>query len=130
MIRLNETIEELDDVSLFADFLFKTKAKNLLEKKGPYTIFLPTNEATKITLSFLRSLELDALQEVVMSHIVIGFYRLNDLKKIDEVENIRNSHLLISYNEHIYIGGVAITDGDFISENGICHFINAVMIPS
>jgi len=107
---------------------------------GPYTLFGPINSAfSRLPADKLDSLlkpenkaELTAL---LKNHVVAGRLTKEDLLKLkegDELTTLAGTKLKIGalVRGTPAIGGASVTSADILTDNGVIHIINAVLVPS
>jgi uncharacterized surface protein with fasciclin (FAS1) repeats len=122
---------------------FKTLAKALqaadlvdtLKRKGPYTVFAPTDEAfAKLPAStledLLKSENKAKLKRILTYHVVPGRVSASEVAKLRSATAVSGDTIDITAN-----GGVVMVDNarvvktDVGASNGIIHVIDAVILP-
>ncbi len=122
---------------------------DVLQTKGPFTVFAPVNAAfgmlpagTVDTL--LKPENKDALTGVLTYHVVAGKLTFNDLKKAikkgkgeAQLKTVAGGMLMVTLNGPTNIiikdekGGMAnITIYDVLQSNGVIHSIDRVLLPN
>jgi len=104
----------------------------VLSKKGPFTVFAPTDEAfNKLPDGALDALLKDSakLKAVLNFHVITGHVSAKDMKT-GEVMTLQGSPLtaVVSSSE-VKINGARMKGADMIATNGIVHAIDAVIMP-
>lgn len=114
------------------------KAAGLVETlsgAGPFTVFAPTNAAfdklPKGTVEGLLAPEKkDDLAKVLTFHVVSGAVKAADLKDGQKVKTVQGQELTVSIKDGVVkINGATVTTADAISNNGVTHVIDAVLLP-
>lgn len=106
-----------------------------LSGKGPFTVFAPTNAAfdklPKGTLDGLLKPEKKAeLAGVLTYHVVAGAVKAADLKDGQMVKTVNGKELKVTIKDgKVSIGGANVTGADMMSDNGVVHVIDAVLLP-
>lgn len=110
-----------------------------LKGDGPFTVFVPSNEAFERLPSgeFHRLLttEKDKLKEVLLAHVIPGRVRMADLKKHMEVKSVGGP--LLEVDHHFITGtkvGTArhmahVRNSDIETTNGVIHIVDTVIMP-
>lgn len=131
---VENAIESKDHTTLVA----AVKAAGLAETlsgKGPFTVFAPTNEAfDKLpagTVAKLLKPEMKKdLAGVLTYHVVAGNYKAADLKDGLELTTVQGQKIKFSKKDgQWYVNDSKITITDAVSNNGVTHVIDAVLMP-
>jgi len=107
--------------------------RETLETPGPFTIFAPTDEAFAKLPETLDSLlqDIPKLKKIVTYHVVFGDVRSDDLLQINEAETMEGSVLAIeSADGTIKINNAPVLKTDILTDNGVIHTIDAVLMPA
>jgi uncharacterized surface protein with fasciclin (FAS1) repeats len=130
---LNNAFSTLDQALKAAMVNYK-----VLDERGPYTIFAPTNEAFAQlppgTLNSLLAPENRAqLTEILRYHIIPAEIDTLSLEPGDVIqrETLAGQTLTIRMlnNYEVTVNGVKVTTSDIPVTNGVIHTINQVLIP-
>lgn len=111
-----------------------------LEGDGPFTVFVPSNDAFERLPSgefhdLLKPENKDALRQLLLNHVIPGHFRMADLKKHMEVKAVGGTMLDVTYH---FITGVKVgtskhmahvQNSDVEATNGVIHVINSVIKP-
>jgi uncharacterized surface protein with fasciclin (FAS1) repeats len=122
---------------------FKTLAKALkaadlvtvLKGKGPFTVFAPTDAAfakvPKATLESLLKPENKAkLVKVLTYHVVPGKVLSKDIKS-GPVKTVEGSSVELKVEDgKVEVDKAYVTKADIVTDNGVIHVIDAVLLPS
>jgi uncharacterized surface protein with fasciclin (FAS1) repeats len=105
---------------------------DILNGKGPYTIFAPTDEAfKKLPVGALDALLKDTakLKGVLSYHVVPGHIMAQDFKS-GEVMTLQGSPLtaVVSASD-VQVNGAHVKQRDIRASNGVIHVIDVVTMP-
>lgn len=133
MKNIIETLEDSEDLSVFLDLIRIAGMEPMLRERGPFTVFVPTNEAfsrvRKERMDEIRH-DADKLLLIVSYHVVPGQLTSEDLKSITAVRSSLGTDLIIrSSDQGITVNSVPIVEADAFCTNGICHAINSALVP-
>lgn len=113
--------------------LKKAHLAQVLEGKGPFTVFAPTNKAfdalPKGTLKKLLN-NPKQLKKVLLYHVVSGDIKSNMIKP-GKVRTVEGQKITLSINSHseVMVNNATVTSADIDASNGVIHVINKVLIP-
>ncbi len=100
---------------------------------GSYTVFAPTDDAfAQLSEGTLESLlqDIPKLKRIVAYHVVFGDVRSDDLAQIAEAPTVEGSVLAIeSADGKIKVNDANVLKTDILTDNGVIHVIDAVLIP-
>ena len=135
---------DIVDTAMSSD-MFKTlvtaiKAAGLvdaLKAPGPFTVFAPTDEAfEKLPKGALDMLLKDTakLKDVLMFHVAEGKMMAADLSKHEYLQALNGRELKIDaktwhLHRNMKVNGANIIKPDIMVDNGVCHAIDAVLMP-
>jgi uncharacterized surface protein with fasciclin (FAS1) repeats len=108
-----------------------------LKGPGPFTVFAPTDEAfAKLPKGSLDMLLKDTakLKDVLTFHVAEGKMTAADLAKHEYLQALNGGELRIDaktwhLHKNIKVNGANIIKPDLIVDNGVCHAIDAVLMP-
>jgi uncharacterized surface protein with fasciclin (FAS1) repeats len=119
----------------FSTFAAGIKAAGLTDKlagKGPFTVFVPTEEAfKKLPAGALDALLKDSakLKAVLNYHIIVGHVMAREMKSGD-VMTLQGSALTAAVSgSDVQVNGAHVRRADMVATNGIIHEIDAVIMP-
>ena len=104
-----------------------------LAKKGPFTVFAPTDEAfAKIPVEQLAALlaDKDALTKVLTYHVVPGTVSSSAVTKLNSAKTVQGGPLSIDASDGVKINGANVVKADIEASNGIIHVIDSVILPN
>ena len=102
---------------------------------GPYTMFVPTNDAfAELNLEYYFASENKAeLQSVLLYHVIAGQVLSLELCPTDgfiKVETIHGDSVTVQYNVRpVMINDANVTSEDIYTPNGVIHVIDKVLVP-
>jgi uncharacterized surface protein with fasciclin (FAS1) repeats len=133
MANLLETAAQLGSFGTLLNAIESTEVSEMLSSPGPFTILAPTDEAfnslSSETLATLKE-HPAKLKQVVLYHVLYGDVRSDDLAQIDEAPTVEGSIVAVEQGEQIKVNDISITKTDVLTENGVIHYLNGVLIPS
>lgn len=132
-----DIVETADNAGKFKTLLqvaLATELVDILKSPGPYTVFAPTDEAfallPKGTLDSLLLNDLPKLKRILTYHVAFGDVRAEDLMQIEEVETFEGSILAVDTSDGIKVNDANVITADILTDNGVIHIIDAVLIPT
>ncbi|MBD2772432.1 fasciclin domain-containing protein [Iningainema tapete] len=130
-------VETARNAGKFNTLVKAVEAANLVEtltSPGPYTVFAPTDDAfAKLPEGTLDSLlqDIPKLEKILTYHVAFGDVRSDDLSEIDEAPTVEGSVLAIeSANGKFKVNDANVVQTDILTENGVIHVIDAVLMPA
>ncbi|MDZ8050170.1 MAG: fasciclin domain-containing protein [Aulosira sp. ZfuVER01] len=106
----------------------------VLKRPGSLTVFAPTDDAfAKLPEGSLDSLlqDIPKLKKIVTYHVASGDVRSDDLIQIKEAETLEGSILAIeSANGAIKVNDANVIQTDILTDNGVIHVIDTVLVPA
>jgi len=133
-VDLLETIDSVDKFSTFAEMLKTTRAKEILKGSGPFTIFVPTNDAfckvpdAKMN-GWLSEDGQTTLRNVLLYHIVPGKLFAAGLERADTVEAMSGQQVRFTDKGALRINASGIQARNLEATNGMVHAIDTVLTP-
>ena len=110
-----------------------TELVEILKSPGPYTVFAPTDEAfnnlPEGTLDALLQ-DIPKLKRIVLYHVAFGDVRAEDLMQIEEAATVEGSIVAIESGEGIKVNDANVLKTDILTDNGVIHVIDGVLIPT
>jgi uncharacterized surface protein with fasciclin (FAS1) repeats len=105
---------------------------DILSRKGPYTVFAPTDEAfKKLPAGAVDALLKDSakLKAVLNYHMIAGHFTTRDMKSGD-VTTLQGSPLsAVVSSSDVHVNGAHVKGADLVATNGVIHAIDAVIMP-
>lgn len=104
-----------------------------LKGAGPFTVFAPTDEAfAKLPAGTVENLlkNPDKLKQILLYHVVSGKVMAADVVKIKKAKTVEGSEAKVSVNGgKVMIDGANVVKTDIVTDNGVIHVIDAVILP-
>ena len=133
MADLVETTEQAGFKTL-ARVIAAAELGEILKAPGPYTVFAPTDEAFgKLPDGTLDALleDIPKLKRIVSYHVTFGDVRAEDLMEIAEAETVEGSIVAIESSDGtIKVNDAQVLQSDILTDNGVIHVIDTVLIPA
>lgn len=133
-VQAKDIVDTAVSAGNFSTLVSAIKAAGLvdtLKGKGPFTVFAPTDEAfAKIPKANLDALLADKakLSGVLTYHVVPGRVMAKDVKA-GSVKTVQGSALTISTKDGVMVDGAKAIKTDIVTDNGVIHVIDAVVMP-
>jgi len=133
MADILETAVNAGNFSTLVKAVEATELVEILKSPGPYTVFAPTDEAfAALPEGTLESLlqDIPKLKRIVAYHVAFGDVRAEDLMQIEEAETVEGSIVAIESSDNtIKVNDANVVKSDVLTDNGVIHVIDAVLIP-
>jgi uncharacterized surface protein with fasciclin (FAS1) repeats len=137
---LADIVDTAISSGLFNTLVTAVKAAGLvdtLKSPGPFTVFAPTDEAfAKVPKDTLDALLKDTakLRTVLTYHVVEGKLMSAELAQHETVTAVSGGELKIDnkrwhMHRNMKVNGANIIKPDLVVDNGVCHAIDAVLMP-
>lgn len=132
-----DLVETAINAGNFNTLVKAAEATNLIEvlkSPGSFTLFAPTDEAfANLPEGTLESLlqDIPKLKKIVAYHVASGDVRSDDLVQINEAPTLEGSIVAIeSAGGKIKVNNANILKTDILTDNGVIHIIDAVLMPA
>jgi uncharacterized surface protein with fasciclin (FAS1) repeats len=134
MANLLETAVKAGNFNTLLKAVKATKLdEEILNTPGSYTLFAPTDEAfAKLPKGTIEALlqDIPKLKKIVAYHVSFGDVRSDDLAQIDEAPTVEGSVLAIeSADGKIKVNDANVVKTDILTDNGVIHVIDQVLMP-
>jgi uncharacterized surface protein with fasciclin (FAS1) repeats len=129
-----ENITANPELATMASLIRQANIVEDLNATGPYTVFAPSNDAFKSlpegTLKDLMKAEnRQQLKTLLNSHVVPGKVTAAQLQDGSSLKTVGGAELKVTkQNNSIRVNGAEVTEGDAMSQNGVIHVIDQVMM--
>lgn len=106
-----------------------------LKGQGPFTVFAPTDEAfAKLPAGtvddLLKPENKDKLVAVLTYHVVPGKVMAADVTgKETKAKTVQGSEVTINGTNGVMVDGAKVIKADIVTDNGVIHVIDAVILP-
>jgi uncharacterized surface protein with fasciclin (FAS1) repeats len=130
-----ELIAQSENHTVLTSALEASGLDEILKGEGPFTVFAPTDAAFEaLPGGFLDSIMADpegALLNILQYHIAEDYLISAEMQHGQLIPTLNGFYSIVSMDtlENIFIGPSLITTADQIAENGVVHFMDAVLIP-
>lgn len=109
---------------------------DVLQQKGPYTVFAPTDEAfaklpTDTVEELLKPENREKLQAILTYHVIPGKVLATDVVSRDDAATVNGKSIRfsVSENDAVKVNEAAIVKTDILCSNGVIHVIDRVLLP-
>ena len=127
-----EIAQSSGDFSTLVKAIVAANLVSVLEGKGPFTVFAPTNEAfSKLPPGTLESVLNDKakLSAILTYHVVPGKVLASDVKTM-KAKTVNGKDLDIKVNgSNVTVNGAKVVKTDIVGSNGVIHVIDTVLLP-
>ncbi len=106
-----------------------------LKGAGPFTVFAPTDEAfAKLPAGTVENLlkpeNKDQLVAILTYHVVPGKVMSTDIAGKDtKAKTVQGGELDINATSGVKVNGATVTQADIVTDNGVIHVIDTVILP-
>jgi uncharacterized surface protein with fasciclin (FAS1) repeats len=119
----------------FKTLVTAVKAAGLVETlsgKGPFTVFAPTDDAfAKLPAGTVEGLlkDIPKLKSVLTYHVVAGKVTAADVMKLATAKTVQGQNVSIDTKAGVKIEGANVVKADVMTDNGVIHVIDQVILP-
>jgi uncharacterized surface protein with fasciclin (FAS1) repeats len=133
MPNLVETANELGQFKTLITLVESADLLDLLQSPGPYTVFAPTDDAfaalpANTIASWME--DIPKLKKILAYHVLNGDVRTDNLDELASAETVEGSLVGVDTSEGIQINDAKVLSADRLTDNGVIHTIDKVLIPS
>ena len=105
-----------------------------LSGDGPFTVFAPTDAAFDAlpegTVDALLMDPMGDLTDILLYHVLAGDVRSSDLTDGQMATTINGKDVTVTINNNgVFINDAQVTVADIVTDNGVVHVIDAVLLP-
>lgn len=131
-------VETAVDAGSFSTLVAAVQAADLagtLSGPGPFTVFAPTDEAFAqlppgTVEDLLKPENKEQLVAILTYHVIPGAVTSSALAgKQLSATTVQGSDLAIDATEGVTVQGATVTQADIITDNGVIHVIDRVLLP-
>lgn len=127
-----QTLADKNFVTL-VDLLNVSGLEQTLAEDGMYTVFAPTDKAfAELPDDVVPALKNNTqeLKKVLTYHVSGKVLMKKDLEKMTAIKTLEGGELTVNVTANgIQVGGANITEADILTNNGVIHQIDKVLIP-
>jgi uncharacterized surface protein with fasciclin (FAS1) repeats len=130
MKSITETVLSDDSLKTFANALKSLDLAETLKDSGPYTLFVPDDEAfAKVNLSEMLN-DTKKLKETLTYHVLEGKHMASDVATMEHAHTMNVKALTVRVKDgEILIDNGKVVKTDIECTNGVIHVVNAVFLP-
>jgi uncharacterized surface protein with fasciclin (FAS1) repeats len=136
-LRAADIVDTAVSAGSFNTLVAAVKAAGLvgaLKGPGPPTVFAPTDEAfAKLPAGTVENLlkpeNKAKLQAVLTYHVVKGKVMAADAAKLTSAPTLQGSAIAIKADKGVKINNANVVKADIVTDNGVIHVIDAVILP-
>lgn len=120
--------------SMFVSALRAADLVSVLQGPGPFTVFIPTNDAfAKLPNGKLQELlkpeNKDKLRAILLYHVVPGNVLLSNAKTMTaKTQNGKDLNVVVNGNT-VKINNASVTKAAIVGSNGVIYVIDTVLMP-
>ena len=104
-----------------------------LSGKGPFTVFAPTDAAfAKLPAGTVEALlqDIPKLTSILSYHVVPSKVMAADLKDGMSAATVQGQKLTFDLSNGVKVNGATVSQADIVTDNGVIHVIDAVILPA
>jgi len=104
-----------------------------LSTPGPFTVFAPNDEAfAKLPEGTIEALLKDKskLTAILTYHVVSGKYLAADISKQHTLKTLQGQELKVKNGTGVTIDNANVSAADIVTDNGVIHVIDTVLLPA
>ncbi len=130
MKTITETVMNESSFHVFADALKNLDLAETLKGDGPFTLFVPDDDAfAKVNLSDMLN-DSKKLKETFTYHVLEGKFMAGEVANLEHAHTMNIKALTIRVkDDDILIDNGKIKKGDIECSNGVIHVVDAVFLP-
>ncbi len=130
MKNIAETVISDSTLKTFADALKNSDLVETLGEGGPFTLFVPDDDAfAKVNLADMLN-DKKKLKETVTYHVLEGKFMASEVMTMEHVHTMNIKALTIRVKDgNILIDNGKIIKTDIECSNGVIHVVDAVFLP-
>jgi len=128
-------VETAIEIGEFTTLVKAAQAADLvktLNSPGPFTVFAPNDAAfAKLPKGTVEALlkDKERLQSVLTYHVVAGKYMAADVMKMKSAKTVQGGELMFDTRTGVKVNNAQVIRPDVLCSNGVCHVIDAVLMP-
>jgi uncharacterized surface protein with fasciclin (FAS1) repeats len=103
-----------------------------LSGEGPFTVFAPSDEAfAKLPAGTIESLlkDKDKLAAILTYHVVAGKHMAAEIGKHKSLKTVQGQELTVKNGDSVTIDNATVVSADIVTDNGVIHVIDSVVLP-
>lgn len=126
-----------EHLSTFVDLIEKADITRVLKSSGPFTVFIPTNNAfNKLSKEEFNELlqpeNKTQLIQVLQAHVIPSKVYASDFRNSQIIETAEGNNITVQVdpNRNVTIGGARIVKPNVEVSNGVVHIVDGVITAS
>jgi len=133
---MSNIVETAVENGNFKTLVAAVKEADLVETlsgPGPFTVFAPTDEAfAKLPPGTVESLLKDKakLTAILTYHVVAGKHLAVEVSKHSSLKTVQGQELQIKIGTGVTVDNANVVTADIITDNGVIHVIDTVVLPN
>jgi uncharacterized surface protein with fasciclin (FAS1) repeats len=103
-----------------------------LKSKGPFTVFAPNDDAfAKLPKGTVEGLlkDIPKLKAVLTYHVIAGKVMAADVVKLKSAKTVEGQEVKIDASKGVKINDATVIKADIVTDNGVIHVIDKVLLP-
>jgi len=130
MKSITETVMSESSLQTFANALKDLELAETLKGNGPFTLFVPDDDAfAKVNLSEMLN-DTKKLKETLTYHVLEGKFLASDVATMEHAHTMNIKALTVRVKDgEILIDNGKVVKTDIECSNGVIHVVNAVFLP-
>jgi len=129
-----DVAKDISDLKTFCKLVESVELVDTLKGKGPYTVFVPTDEAFQKLGKELEELQKPEnkakLQRVLKNHVLEGRHTAASIRALKSVKTLAGEELKITVKDDVLMVGAAkVTKANTRASNGLIHLVDTVLVP-
>jgi uncharacterized surface protein with fasciclin (FAS1) repeats len=129
---LVETVAATGHFGILTSGMHASGLSDTLMRKGPFTVFAPTDEAfKKLPAGALEALRKDPakFKAVLSYHVIAGYVSARDIKAGDLMTLQGSALTAVVAESGVTVNGANVEQVDKAATNGVVHVIDTVIVP-
>ena len=130
-----DIIVNSEDHTVLEAAVIEANLAGTLSGDGPFTVFAPTDDAFATLLDALgytaeELLAYPGLTDILLYHVVGAQALSTDLSDGQQITTLLEEDVVVTINENgVFINQSQVTTADIVTDNGVVHVIDAVLVP-
>ncbi len=126
-----------NNFSLLKSALIQAKLTEVLDGKGPFTVFAPNNDAFVAagleTEAKIKAVPVETLKKILLYHVVGQAIPASAIQMASNtpVKTVADLNVFVTKNASgVFVNGSKVIQADVMASNGVIHVINSVLMPA
>lgn len=103
-----------------------------LKAPGPFTVFAPNDDAfAKLPEGTVESLlqDKETLTQILLYHVAEGKHLAADVSGMSKIKTLQGQEITVDTSDGVKVDNATVIQADIEVDNGVCHVIDAVILP-